>query len=94
MNTTFNPEDIGYYETYRPDGEAREDQQARGHKRLPNEARVRFTLTEKPKAPTFLLRDQYILGQATGLVARTKTGKTTALVEDALRLVTSRRDIG
>ena len=65
-----------------------EDQKERENKRLPNEARVRFSLTEKPKAPTFLLRDQYILGQATGLVARTKTGKTTALVEDALRLVT------
>jgi hypothetical protein len=71
-----------------------EDQKERENKRLPNEARVRFSLTEKPKAPTFLLRDQYILGQATGLVARTKTGKTTALVEDALRLVTGRRDIG
>ena len=76
---------------WKPEADAT-DQSRR--KKLPHEARVKFILTKKPKAPTFLLRDQYIKGHATGLVARTKTGKTTALIEDALRIVTGRRNIG
>ena len=90
MNAYHDADDFATAEDWRPET----DEPVRGNKKLPSEARVKFTLKERPKAPTFLLRDQYIRGHATGLVARTKTGKTTALIEDTLRLITGRKDIG